>query len=482
MSSVPLIALVGRPNVGKSTLFNRLVGYRASIVYDTPGVTRDRIFDDANIEGKHFRVVDTGGIEVKSEDPLLNQMRLQTQLAIEEAALILFVVDGRDGVTEADKMVAQLLRKSDTPTVCIANKIDSPVDNDRALEFYEFGFETVIPVSAEHAWGFEELFNTVLERFSEAPDYLGADARIGIPLEPEDEEIVGGGRIEWDGRLVRVAVVGRPNAGKSSLINKLIGADRLLASDIAGTTRDSVDIQVEEDGRVFQFVDTAGIRRKRSVADQLEKFAVYSAIRSMEGADVVVLVLDASLPVSDQDAKIASLALDRGKGLIVVANKWDLMKSDEERDDFYTSWEKRLSFLKNAPKLQLSALTGRSVHKLYSMLVNVQQERHRRIGTAELNRFFKAVIEAKEPAMKNGRRPKILYGSQPMICPPTFVFMTKRSEDIEESYRRYVENSLRDRYGFAGTPVWVKWRESKQNLHKAPTGVQMAQAKKRNRS
>ena len=481
MSKVPLIALVGRPNVGKSTLFNRLVGYRASIVYDTPGVTRDRIFDDANIDDKHFRVVDTGGIEVNSEDPLLNQMRLQTQLAVEEADLIVFVVDGRDGVTEADKMVASLLRKADTPTICVANKIDSPLDNDRALEFYEFGFETVIPLSAEHAWGFDILYEHLVERLP-APEWVDPDNRVGIEVAPEDEEITGGGRIEWDGGRVKVAVVGRPNAGKSSLINKLIGADRLLASDIAGTTRDSVDIEVEEGGRIFQFVDTAGIRRKRSVADQLEKFAVYSAIRSMESADVTILVLDASLKVSEQDAKIASLALERGKGLVVVANKWDLMSSDEERDEFHTSLEKRLSFLKNAPKLQLSALTGRSVHRLFPMLVSVQQERHRRIGTAELNRFFKAVIEAKEPAMKNGRRPKILYGSQPMICPPTFVFMTKRPEDIEESYRRYVENSLRDRYGFAGTPVWVKWRESKQNLHKAPTGVQMAQAKKRSRS
>ena len=271
-----------------------------------------------------------------------------------------------------------------------------------------------------------------------APEWVDPDNRVGIEVAPEDEEITGGGRIEWDGGRIKIAVVGRPNAGKSSLINKLIGSDRLLASDNAGTTRDSVDIEVEEGGRIFQFVDTAGIRRKRSVADQLEKFAVYSAIRSMESADVTILVLDASLRVSEQDAKIASLALERGKGLVVVANKWDLMSSDEERDEFHTSLEKRLSFLKNAPKLQLSALTGRSVHRLFPMLVSVQQERHRRIGTAELNRFFKAVIEAKEPAMKNGRRPKILYGSQPMICPPTFVFMTKRPEDIEESYRRYV--------------------------------------------
>lgn len=462
----PLIALVGRPNVGKSSLFNRLVGGKTSLVYDRPGVTRDRIFGETILEGKLYRVVDTGGLETKSEDIFLDAMREQTQLAIEEADLIVLVLDGQTGVNPEDAAIAQLLRRSGTPVIAAVNKLDVLGHQERLLEFYELGYEHLLGVSAEHDIGMDPFITTVMELL-DAPDAEELeDLNRGIPTQEEEPPVGQHSRIEWSGGAIRVAVIGRPNAGKSSLINKLIGQDRLLATPVAGTTRDPVDTEVVVDEQVYTLVDTAGIRRKRSVADQLEQFAVIAAVRSMDEADVALLVLDASEMTADQDAKIASLAHERGKGVIIVANKWDLL-DEKTRVEYEDNLRRRLRFMTYAPLIRVSAKTGRSVHRIMPMILEAQKERHRRVSTSELNRFFADVVQSLAPAARGGKRPKLFFVSQPLVRPPTFVFKTRRGEDIQESYRRYLENSLRDRYGFEASPIWIKFRESSQKKHPA---------------
>jgi len=457
----PLIALVGRPNVGKSTLFNKFVGRRTALVYDEPGVTRDRLFGESVIDGYLFRIVDTGGLETQSDDIFFDAMREQTELAIEEADLVLFILDGASGINPEDTEVVRLLRRSGKPVVGVVNKLDVAQHENRLMDFYELGLEKLLGISAEHSRGFDELLETCFELLDPPDAEAYRKQRGTIAVREDDLEESQSSRIEWDEQAVRVAVVGRPNAGKSSLINCLIQEERLLATEVAGTTRDPVDITLEQDGYEFTFVDTAGMRRKRSVVNKLERFSVAFAVRSLDEADVVLLVLDASEKVSDQDAKIAALVNDRGKGLVIIANKWDLV-GDERREDFENEFQRRLRFVQFSNIVRVSAKTGRSVQKIFSQIVDAQRERHRRIGTAELNRFFRDVVEGTLPAMKSGKRPKLFYCTQPMVRPPTFIFMTRRGHDIQESYRRYLENSLRDRYGFNGTPLWIKFRETKQ--------------------
>lgn len=454
----PLIALVGRPNVGKSTLFNRLIGRRSALVMDLPGVTRDRIFGETEQDGRLLRVVDTGGLELDSSDIFMENMRAQTQLAIEEAELIALVFDGAAGVQPNDHEVVRMIRRSGKPVLGVVNKLDVPHHDERLMEFYELGLDHVVGMSAEHGRGFGDVVDAILERV-EAPLVDEREDELG-PLVVGKEPLAEGqkSRIEWSGESIRVAVIGRPNAGKSSLINQLLGEDRLLTTEIAGTTRDPVDSVLEYEGQQFVFVDTAGMRRKRSIADKLEHFSVVAAVRSMEKADVALMILDANEPPSEQDAKIAALAHERGKGLVMVANKWDLVKGQEAGDQYTEALDKRITFLDYAPFFRVSAKTGRGIHKLFGGIVDVQRERHRRVGTSELNRYFREVVESLEPSAKGERRPRLYYVTQPMVRPPTFVFMAKHPEVIRDSYKRYLSNALRERYGFDGTPIWLKFR------------------------
>lgn len=461
---VPLVALVGRPNVGKSTLFNRLVGKRLALVDDQPGVTRDRLFAEARWDQRLFRVVDTGGIDVDKNDPILTRVRTQTQLAIEEADLVVLVLDAEAGVMPADRAVADMLRKANKPTIVVGNKTDLPQHDERVLALYELGLDPVYPVSAEHARGLDPLIEDILGRTNaplaeemdlyDKPILLNADET----EEPEDAPPT---RIEWEGGPVRVAVVGRPNAGKSSLINRLLGEERHLASDMPGTTRDSIDSELEHEGQQYIFTDTAGIRRKRSISERLEKFAVMMAMRSLDGADVALVVLDASQPPSDQDTRIIAMTEDRGKGAIIVANKWDLVPA-EQQQAWLESVERQMpQFAAYAPLIRVSAKTGRGMDMLLNHVIEVQRERHRRIGTGELNRFFKAVVNDSPPPVSRGKRPRLYFVSQPLVRPPTFVFTSSEPADIRESYTRYLINALRKRYGFGGTPLWVKFRGKK---------------------
>ena len=471
----PLIALVGRPNVGKSTLFNRLVGSKTSLVYDRPGVTRDRIFGETIVEDKLYRVVDTGGIEIASDDFFFDAMREQTQLAIEEADLIVLMLDGQTGVNPEDAEIARILRKSGKTVIAVVNKLDVYAHLDRAHQFYELGYETIVGMSSEHDIGMDEFLTAVTEKLDAplAQEYKSLSG--GIPTQEEEPEEGTISKIEWDGGPIRVAVIGRPNAGKSSLINQLIGEDRLLATHVAGTTRDPVDTDLCVDDQEYILVDPAGIRRKRSIGDQLEQFAVVAAVRSLDEADVALLVLDAGDPVADQDAKIASLANERGKGIIIVANKWDLLE-EKSRIEYEDRLRRRLRFLDYSPLIRVSAKTGRNVKRVLPMVLSAQKERHRRIATSELNRFFQDVVETLSPASRGGKKPKLFFVSQPLVRPPTFVFKTRRGEDIQDSYKRYLENSLRDRYGFEASPLWIKFRESSQKKH--PAGKRIKRASK----
>jgi GTP-binding protein len=454
---VPLVALVGRPNVGKSTLFNRLTASRTALVYDQPGVTRDRIYGEATFYGKKIRVVDTGGLEMTSQDPMLSLMRQQTQLAIDEADLVLLVVDGIEGVHPLDREVAEALRMYRKPTVVVANKLDHRKHEHHVAEVYELGLEHVVGVSAEHGVGMDSLY----QKF---------DAMLELPL-VEDEESPGAidvsqypeqegtpSQITWKGGPIHVAVIGRPNAGKSSLINTLLGEERLIASEVAGTTRDPIDTELTYEDQKFVLIDTAGVRRKRSIVHKLEQVAVVSAWKSIDRADVAVLVLDGAQRPTDQDARIASMAHEKGKGVVIVANKWDLIENPEWREQFPKAVRVTLSQTTYAPLVHVSAKTGWKVSSLLDAIVQAQRERHRRVGTGELNRFFKEVVESHPPPIQNGKRPKIYFVTQPLVRPPTFIFNASRMDDIHFSYRRYLENSLRKRYGFEGTPLWLKFR------------------------
>ena len=459
---IPMIALVGRPNVGKSTLFNRLTGSRRALVDDRPGVTRDRIFGHVDMDGRRLQVVDTGGFEIYAavkDDPVMSRMRDQAQLAIDEADFIILVVDAVVGVQPADREVAQRLRQSGKPLAVAANKMDVPAHESQYLpEIYELGLDPVFPISAEHDRGVGELVDYAMGQL-QAPAIPEDDASTAVPVSDEELGEDETSRVEWGGGPINVAVIGRPNAGKSSLINCLLGEERLLATEVAGTTRDAVDTYFTHDtGQQFVFIDTAGIRRKRSIADRLERFAVMAAMRTIERADIAVLVLDGTQRISDQDARIASLAHDDGKGLVIVANKWDLIENPEWKERFPDAVRHDLRFVSYAPLLRVSAKTGKNVHALFDQLIAVQRERHRRVGTAELNRFFRAVVETRPPSPYKGKRAKLYFASQPLVRPPTFIFTAARPGNIPTTYARYLRNALRDRYGFEGTPIWLKFR------------------------
>ena len=431
--SKPIIAVVGRPNVGKSTLFNRLIGERRSIVEDTPGVTRDRIYGETEWRGRTLVMIDTGGIEPKTDDIILAQMRNQAQIAIDTADVIIFVCDVHTGVTANDRDIATMLQKSRKPVVPCINKCDrtghTPLE---FYEFYELGFDCdPIPVSSVHGSGTGELLDACLD---------------ALPEEIEEDE-------EEDD-CIHVAVIGKPNAGKSSIINRFVGADRMIVSNIAGTTRDSVDTVVENEHGKFTFIDTAGIRRQSKINDRIEKYSVLRAHMAVERADVCLLMIDATEGVTDQDEKIAGIAHESGKGVIIVVNKWDLVEKDNKTvKEFTDKIRTALAYMPYAPIIFVSALTGQRLPNIYTLIAKVQNNRTTRIPTGVLNDVLGEAMMRTQPPSDKGRRLKIYYMTQNAVAPPTFVLFCNSIELFHFSYQRYIENCLRDTFGFEGTPI-----------------------------
>ena len=430
--SKPVVAIVGRPNVGKSTLFNKLIGERRSIVEDTPGVTRDRIYGETEWCGKQLVIIDTGGIEPKTDDIILKQMRFQAEVAIESADVIIFMCDVRTGLTADDRDISIMLQKSRKPIIPCINKCDSvgalPFE---FYEFYELGFDCEpIAVSSVHGSGTGDLLDAVLER-------LPADAGV----EEEDDSI-------------KVAVIGKPNAGKSSIINKILGQDRLIVSNIAGTTRDAVDTRIETEQGAFTFIDTAGIRRSSKINDKIEKYSVLRAHMAVERADVCLIMIDAGTGITEQDEKIAGIAHEAGKACIVVVNKWDSIEKDTNTvNRFNERIRTALAYMPYAPIVYVSALTGLRIHTLFEHIQYVHNQANTRISTGMLNELLAELTMKVQPPSDRGKRLKIYYMTQISVAPPTFVIFCNNTELFHFSYQRYIENGLRQTFGFQGTPI-----------------------------
>jgi GTP-binding protein len=428
----PIVAIVGRPNVGKSTLFNKLIGERRSIVEDTPGVTRDRIYGETEWCGKKLIVIDTGGIEPKTDDIILKQMRFQAEVAIESADVIVFMCDVRTGLTADDRDIAVMLQKSGKPIVPCINKCDSVGQPPfEFYEFYELGFECEpIAVSSVHGSGTGDLLDAVLEKL---PENIGEDE--------EDDSI-------------KVAVIGKPNAGKSSIINKIIGQNRLIVSDIAGTTRDAVDTHIEIDGTKFTFIDTAGIRRASKINDKIERYSVLRAHMAVERADVCLIMIDAGTGITEQDEKIAGIAHEAGKASIVVVNKWDSIEKDNSTvNSFNERIRTSLAYMPYAPIVYVSALTGQRINTLFDHIKYVYNQSTTRISTGMLNDVLAEATMEVQPPSDKGKRLKIYYMTQISVAPPTFVIFCNDAELFHFSYQRYLENCLRQTFGFNGTPI-----------------------------
>ncbi len=441
----PVVAVVGRPNVGKSTLFNKLIGQRLSIVDDTPGVTRDRIFGNAEWQGKSFMLIDTGGIEPKTDDVILKKMRAQAELAIDTASVIIFVTDLKSGVTASDREVAAMLQKSGKPVVLCVNKCDRL--GDLPMEYYEFynlGLGDPVAISSVHGHGTGDLLDRVFEHISEA-DF------------DETEEDV-----------INVAVIGKPNAGKSSLINSISGEERVIVSDIAGTTRDAIDTMVTVKGQKYNFTDTAGIRRKSKVDDDIEKYSVMRAKMAVERADVCVIMIDATEGFTEQDSKVAGLAMEQGKAAIIAVNKWDLVEKDgRTMDSMRKSLMEDFSFMPYAPIIFISAKTGQRVDRLFELIKFVYSQNTMRISTGMLNDVLAEATARVQPPSDKGKRLKIYYMTQASTRPPTFVFFCNREELFHFSYQRYLENQIRSTFGLEGTPVRFVIRERGDGKTKA---------------
>ena len=436
--SKPIVAIVGRPNVGKSTLFNKLIGERRSIVEDTPGVTRDRIYAEAEWSDKKFILIDTGGIEPKSDDTILKQMRDQAEIAIATADVIVFMCDVRAGLVADDRDIAIMLKKSGKPVIPVVNKIDRVGDLPYEFyEFYELGFEREpIALSSLHGTGSGDLLDAVLE---ECDFSVGGD----------DEEGV-----------INVAVIGKPNAGKSSIINRMCGEERVIVSDIAGTTRDAVDTKVKNEHGIYNFIDTAGIRRAAKVEDRIEKFSVIRANMAVERADVCLLMIDAADGVTEQDERIAGIAHEAGKACIIVINKWDTVTKDNTTTNSYTKQVRTaLAYMPYAPIIYVSALTGQRVAAIYELINKAYSEQHKRISTGMLNDLLNDATTRVQPPSDKGRRLKVYYMTQTSVAPPTFVIFCNSEELFHFSYRRYIENCLRDAFGFEGTPIRLVIRQ-----------------------
>ncbi len=439
VSGRPLVAIVGRPNVGKSTLFNRLVGQHIAIVEDVPGVTRDRHYADAFALGRDYVLIDTGGFDPESDDPMKAGIASQVRLALEECDVVICVVDATVDPLPADREAVALLRDAGKPVIFVANKADSPKKAQSAVSYYELGIESILTVSALHGRGIGELEEEIARKL---PDEIELE-------EPELD-------------VPRVAIIGRPNAGKSSLVNRLCGEERQLVDDRPGTTVDSIDTLVERDGSRLILIDTAGIRRKRSVKKKgVEGLSVIQAIRSIERADVVVLMIDGRAGVGEQDAKIAGLAHDRGRALVIALNKVDLLTRDQLKNAMDRTRE-ILAFVPWAPLVTVSALEGRGVSTLLSRVEDAVTEHRKRISTAELNRFFEEVLEKHPPPTMHHRAVRLYYVTQVGVAPPTFVVMTNEPKGVHFSYQRYVVNQIRKRFGFRGTPIRVRYRGKKR--------------------
>lgn len=435
--SRPIVAVVGRPNVGKSTLFNRLAGERISIVQDTPGVTRDRIYADVEWLNYKFTLIDTGGMEIGSEEIIQKQILQQAEIAIETADVVLFITDVKTGVTDDDRQVANLLRRTKKPVVLAVNKVDSiKRDTLDIYEFYELGIGDPVPISAGQALGLGDMLDQVVEHF---PD----DSALG-----EEED------------AIRVAIIGKPNVGKSSLINKILGEDRLIVSNIPGTTRDAIDTPITIDGKKYIFIDTAGMRRKAKIKEEIERFSIIRAVAAVERCDVAILVIDANEGITDQDTKIAGIAHERGKAAIIAVNKWDsIEKDDKTMNQYLKDIGNELAYMPYAPRVFISALNGQRINKMLELIQMVHENHALRISTGVLNEVLIEAMAMQQPPADKGRQLKLYYMTQVSVKPPTFVIFVNEKELFHFSYRRYIENQLRDAFGFVGTPIHFIARE-----------------------
>ena len=438
--SKPIVAIVGRPNVGKSTLFNALAGDNISIVKDTPGVTRDRIYAEATWLNYNFTLIDTGGIEPESKDIILAQMRDQAQIAIDTADVIMFITDVRQGLVDADSKVADMLRRSGKPVVLVVNKVDNfEKFMPDVYEFYNLGIGDPMPISASSKLGMGDMLDEVVKHF---------------PSESENQE---------EDEIPRIAIVGKPNVGKSSIINKLVGEQRVIVSDIAGTTRDAIDTDVMHNGKEYVFIDTAGLRKKNKIKEELERFSIIRTVTAVERADVVLVVIDATEGVTEQDAKIAGIAHERGKGIIVVVNKWDAIeKNDKTMKEYENEIRRVLSFMPYAEIMYVSAETGQRLQKLYDMIDMVIENQRLRVATGVLNEIMIEAVAMQQPPSDKGKRLKLYYITQVSVKPPTFVIFVNDKELMHFSYTRYLENKIREAFGFRGTSLKFFIRERKE--------------------
>jgi len=484
---LPIVAIVGRPNVGKSRLFNRYAGHRRALVQDQPGITRDRIVEEMGLLGRRFLLVDTAGLDPDESRGLEGEVQAQAHTAVAQADAILFVVDGQSGLLPEDEEIARTLRRTDKPVALAVNKIDLPEHNDRTAEFYSLGFESIHGISAEHGAGAFEALETLIEALPDAPPDLGEDepssyfatpqgAADEVPdysEEPldgdfgEDAEVLqvpeAGKGIDLD--EVRIAVVGRPNVGKSSLVNRLLGEERVVVSNVPGTTRDAIDSELEVDGQRFVLVDTAGLRRPGRRSETVERVSALMTLRALQRAHVALLLVDASEGISDQDAHVASMVRERGCAAVVLANKWDQVAGDEG-PKILDNIRHGLRFMDDVPFISISALTGAKVQKLFPAISRVATAAHRRVPTPELNRWLQDTVRRHEPALGrrsgHSRRPiRFFYATQIGIRPPTFLFFCTQPQSVQTSYRRYLENRLREAFDFDGTPVRLRFRSRK---------------------
>ncbi len=478
MSSLPVVAIVGRPNVGKSTLFNRLIGERLAIISDVSGTTRDRVYGTAEWNGRTFTLVDTGGLELDPGTHIEERVQDQARVAVEESDLILFVVDAHAGLAPLDHEVADRLRRADAPVILVVNKGDNPAREADAVEFFALGFDPSITISAQHGRNTGDLADLIVDHLP-PPTQAEADASAN-PEEFTEEELAE--LAETDLGPPRVAVVGRPNTGKSTFINRVLGAERMVVSEVPGTTRDSIDTAVQVGGQPLVLVDTAGIRRRGSIEQGIERYSVLRSMKAIDSADVAIVMTDATEGYTAQDAHVVGYVLEKSKGVVLVLNKWDTVEKDEHTAD---RWLKRLR--RDAPYLVwadivfASALTGQRVERILREALRVAEERYRRVPTGELNRLIMDAVRAHPPSHVRNRLPKIFYATQVGVAPPTFVIFVNDPEIVHFSYKRYLENRIRETYGFLGTPIRLilRQRESEEAARRSARPRRTAAVRKR---